>query len=226
MAAEARCIAAAEGAVEIRVRCSGARAEGARAAAAALVREGAEALLSFGMAGALAPDLRPGELVLADRIATHDAEDLPLDSRWHRALYRGLGAIGITVRVAAVAGSDQLATTREQKLALGAGTGALVVDMESHIAAAAAQRAGLPFAALRAVADPLDRAIPALALASLRADGSTDTLAVLAGLARQPLAIATLLRLGRDSARALSTLRRVGTTEIIAASLGTDTARS
>ncbi|HEX6141448.1 MAG TPA: hypothetical protein VFZ01_01920, partial [Geminicoccaceae bacterium] len=50
------------------IRCSAADAARGRAHAATLVDEGVDALLSFGLAGGLEPTLRPGDLLLADRV--------------------------------------------------------------------------------------------------------------------------------------------------------------
>ena len=60
-------------------------------------------------------------------------------------------------------------------------TGAVAVDMESHIAAAYAAEAGLPFAALRVVSDPAGRALPALAMAAIKPNGDIDLRKVLRG---------------------------------------------
>jgi adenosylhomocysteine nucleosidase len=219
MVAEARCIAPGGGPVEIRIQCSGARAEGARRAAATLVREGAQALLSFGIAGGLHEDLRPGHLVLAHRVLSAEGGEIPHDPAWRTALLRALAEAGIPVRLAAVVGSDLAAATPHRKRALYAQTGAHAVDMESHIVAEVASRAGLRFAALRAVADPAHRTIPWIALAGLRADGTMDPLAVLARLTLRPRSLPALLRLGHDSARALASLRRVGSVGLLGASL-------
>ena len=81
--------------------------------------------------------------------------------------------------------------------------------MESHAVAAAAARAGVPFIAVRAIADPAERAIPTSALAGLAPDGSTRPIAVVARLALRPWQIAGVIRLAADSAAALAALRGV-----------------
>ena len=76
--------------------------------------------------------------------------------------------------------------------------GAAAVDMESHIAAAYAAEAGLPFAALRVISDPATRALPALAMAAIKPNGDIDLRKVLRGVARNPL---TPARAGLDRNR-------------------------
>jgi len=84
---------------------------------------------------------------------------------------------------------------------------AAAVDMESHIAAAYAAEAGLPFAALRVISDPASRALPALAMAMIKPNGDIDLRRVLRGVARNPLTLRSLVSTGLDFNRALKSLR-------------------
>jgi hypothetical protein len=162
----------------------------ATAAAIARAREaGAEALLSFGIAGGLAPSLRPGSLVIADRVA--EVAALPLD-------------LPLAARRGTVLGAAVPVATALEKAALFARTGALCVDLESDLVA----RSGLPYAVLRAVADPASRELPPAALVGLRPDGSPDLAAVLRALARAPRQLPALLRLAWETRAALASLRR------------------
>ena len=69
-----------------------------------------------------------------------------------------------------LAGVEEVVVAQACKAALRSETGAAAVDMESHIAAAYAAEAGLPFAALRVISDPASRALPALARARDQAE--------------------------------------------------------
>ena len=79
--------------------------------------------------------------------------------------------------------------------------------MESHIAAAYAAEAGLPFAALRVISDPASRALPPLAMAAIKPNGDIDLRKVLRGIARNPLTLRDLVSTGIDFNRALRSLR-------------------
>ena len=79
--------------------------------------------------------------------------------------------------------------------------------MESHIAAAYAAEAGLPFAALRVISDPASRALPALAMAAIKPNGDIDLRKVLRGVARNPTTLRALVSTGIDFNRALRSLR-------------------
>jgi adenosylhomocysteine nucleosidase len=106
-----------------------------------------------------------------------------------------------------LAGAEQVVSARALKAALHLETGAAAVDMESHIAAAYAAEAGLPFAALRVISDPATRALPALAMAALKPNGEIDLRKILSGVARNPMTLRALVSTGIDFNRALKSLR-------------------
>src|SRR5262249_19322239 len=85
--------------------------------------------------------------------------------------------------------------------------GAAAVDMESHIAAAYAAEAGLPFAALRVISDPADRALPALASKVIKPNGDIDLRKILGSVVRNPRTLRALVSTGIDFNRALRSLR-------------------
>ncbi|MFN7174685.1 MAG: hypothetical protein ACK4MT_08280, partial [Thermaurantiacus tibetensis] len=62
------------------VAVSGARPEMAEAHARRLAAEGAEALLSVGLAGALAPGLAPGDLLVPARVVTAEGRGFEADA--------------------------------------------------------------------------------------------------------------------------------------------------
>jgi adenosylhomocysteine nucleosidase len=163
-------------------------------------------VISFGVAGGLDPTLKSGDVVVATEV-------LAGDTRWLAGL--ALNEEMIT-RVAlgrrrvvrgGLAGVEQVVAARAVKAALRSETGAAAVDMESHIAAAYAAEAGLPFAALRVISDPATRALPALARAAIKPNGDIDLRKVLRGLARNPSTLRALVSTGIDFNRALRSLR-------------------
>lgn len=161
------------------------------------------AVVSFGIAGALDPALRVGDVVVPERVLAGDASwtcSTDLREAWlGRVDARSGDMVGVDAPVLDVAG----------KAALRLATGGIAIDMESHVAAACAARHGLPFAALRIVSDTADRALPQVAGRAMRPDGSVDVLGVLRGLARDPSQIGPLLATARDAAAAFRRLRGV-----------------
>ncbi len=205
MLAEARCLRPGQ----FRFICSGGDAARARSGAEQLAAQGVAALISFGLAGGLAPTLRTGALLLPSEVVLPSGERLTTDPAWRQRLARLAQSNGLELLDLPVFGSDQLVADTAAKRALFEATGAGAVDMESHAVAAVARAAGLPCMVVRAIADPHDEALPAIARHGLGSDGRIRPVAVAAGLLRQPSALGAILRLGRASSRALDALRRV-----------------
>lgn len=167
----------------------------------AALQRGARAVISFGIAGGLEPGLRPGTVLIARAI--HDGPDrVSADAAWIERLAARLpeARLGDLVGVdAAVAGAGDKSELRRR-------TGAAAVDMESHVAARLAALHGVPFAALRVVADPAERTLPPAALVGMRPDGTADLGAVLRSLGRRPRQLAALIRTGLDARAAMMAL--------------------
>jgi adenosylhomocysteine nucleosidase len=163
-------------------------------------------VVSFGVAGGLDPALKSGDVVVATEV-------LAGDTRWLAGLALNDQQIASAAlgrrRVVrgGLAGVEQVIAARAGKAALWSETGAAAVDMESHIAAAYAAENGLPFAALRVISDPADRALPALAMSAIKPNGDIDLRKVLRGIARNPLTLRSLVSTGMDFNRALRSLR-------------------
>jgi len=190
--------------VDVTVCC--ARGAQMAAALANAVGPGCGGIISFGIAGGLDPQMRPGTPIVASSVigANGVRSALPADERWARSLLR---ARPEAVH-APVLGVDAPATEPADKMRLFRETGAAAVDMESHTAAAVAIARGLPFAVLRVVADPADQRVPQAALCGMRADGSLDAVAVLRALGRQPIDIAAMPGVAHNAYRARAALRQ------------------
>jgi hopanoid-associated phosphorylase len=184
--------------------CSGGQPSLARAAAEALLAGGASGLISFGIAGGLKPGLPPGSIVIADRIVTGLGE-YPTSPDWlarfHDALPNAL--------IGPILGAETPITEPDLKRDLHARTRALAVDLESAAVAEACTRDGLPFTAIRVIADPAERALPPAALVGLRPDGGIAAGTVLLSLVREPGQVPALWRLARDTRRALAGLAAI-----------------
>lgn len=169
----------------------------------ALISGGAKALVSFGIAGALDPALRPGDLIIADDIAMPDGRRLPCDAAWRQRVLEKVSAQG-----GLVAGRSVAAATRAEKGSLFRETGAAAVDMESHHVAEAASRNGLPFLVIRAIADTADDTLPEAALKGLNEEGRPAIGAVLLSLLMKPWQLPGLIRVALRSRTAMNALLR------------------
>ena len=184
-----------------RVACSGSSAARANELAHILLDEGVEGLLSFGIAGGLAPGLAAGSLVVGVAVETPSGE-FPADTGWRRRIEQSLpGAL-----CGSIVGADEIVATPAEKLRLHLRRGALAVDLESAAVAQACRDRDRPFAVLRAIADPMERSIPRLALAGVGSGGQVRPFVVAVGLLRRPQDLPGLIRLAADSRSALGAL--------------------
>lgn len=169
-----------------------------------LARTGGRAIISFGVAGGLSPNLKSGSVIIAGSVITADRR-FDTDPRWSQSLQNALphGLTGLPVFA-----SDSTVMTVLEKEALWKGTESVAVDMESGAAAEIAERHGLPFAVLRVVLDPAHRSVPLSATLGAREDGTTDGMAVLRSLARRPQDIPQIIRLADDARKASKSLLR------------------
>lgn len=167
-------------------------------------------VISFGVAGGLDPALKSGDIVVATEVLAGDDRwlaGLPLNEELIASVGLGVGLGRRRIVRGRLAGAEQLVSARHVKAALHSETGAAAVDMESHIAADYAAKAGLPFAALRVISDPAGRALPPLAMVAIKPNGGIDLRKVLHSIVRNPLTLRDLVSTGLDFNRALRSLR-------------------
>lgn len=128
-------------------------------AASAALSAGASALVSWGVAGALVPELSPGTILLPQHVLTPDGEELATDSRWRMAVCRALQPM-FAVQGGSLVDTRQVLSTRGAKERVAQMSGAIAVDMESAAVGRAAADAGKPFVVLRVILDGLTDTLP------------------------------------------------------------------
>lgn len=160
-------------------------------------------VISVGLAGALSPLLKVGEAVIADRVI-HGRETWHCSDLWRVALAAKLAG----AHQGTIAASDTIVENVKAKAVLYESTGALVVDMESAVAARFAAKRNLPFAALRVISDDAAHALPPAALVAIKPDGGIAIGRVLGSLLRHPLQVPGLIRTARASNKAFKELLR------------------
>ena len=101
---------------------------------------GCGGLISFGVAGGLAPNLKPGDCVIGSAVIDKETTRAT-DTRWARRLSAVIpGSIQGTI-----VGVREPIAHADEKQALHEQTGAVAVDMESHVVARAAEQHGVPW---------------------------------------------------------------------------------
>ncbi|CAM2147114.1 Phosphorylase [Pararobbsia alpina] len=171
------------------------------------IADGCEGVVSFGTAGGLVPDLRPGAWVIARSVIAGQRR-YEADPAWSTALHAAVSTVVPDVRIGDLAGVQDPVVTASDKEALHRRTHTLAADMESHVVARLATAREIPFVCCRVVIDPSERSLPEAALAGMRPDGSTDIGAVIRSLLKKPTQLPALLRVAGDASRAQKSLAR------------------
>lgn len=194
--------------VELRVEVAGVGRARAEAASRRLLERGATALVSWGLAGGLDPALAPGSVVVPDEVVETDGTRWrPTDGGWRDAMISGIERTATCVAGTLIC-SSRVVGSVDEKRALRGRWGGVAVDMESAGVAAVAAGAGVPWIAVRAVADAADRALPA-AVAGLCDDDGRLRRGAAAALVLRPRLWPALLAVGRGNAAAARSMRRV-----------------
>src|SRR3954447_10206366 len=177
----------------------------AQTAARLLLARGASALISWGVAAALIPDLKSGSLLLPQTVVGAHGELFSVTASWHRHMQEA------SFDTRPIAEAASMLAIGAQKRALGDTTHAVAVDMESASVARVAHQAGVPFLVVRAVADDLETALPAWLTGCFDAYGRMRGWRFLAQVLRHPHDILAVARLARAFAAAENSLRRFKT---------------
>jgi len=197
-------------AAEVWVIQTGMGLERAAAAAQAVAAAGEFNLfLSTGCAGALAPQLMPGDVTIATTIVGGaDGSRSESDLSTRSCLQRCAERAGVRATVAPVLSSAHVLASAAAKRAAANTTGAVAVEMEGAAIATCAARAGVPFASVRAILDRSDTELDDSAPFLDPASGSVRPLALAAYVASHPGALPRLLALQRMMGAARESLEK------------------
>lgn len=191
------------------VSCSGSNPERAEILARQMVEQGCGALLSFGVAGALSPNLCVGDTVVSEGVVDSAGVRFPVAQNWRTRVIEGLPRANQQIKSGWIFGSDEIVSRADGKARLYASTQALCVDMETHRMARIAEANRIPFLAIRVISDDARDDLPSVALGVIGENGEPKILKVISRLARKPHQLPKLLKLSRDMETAVSELRRV-----------------
>jgi adenosylhomocysteine nucleosidase len=179
----------------------------AAAAAERLVEAGADALVSWGMAGGLDPSLEAGVVCLPHEVIAPDGTHYPTAREWRETLAPLIAAGHRVARGSLLTSVLPLATVFA-KGAAHRNTGAVAVDMESSAVARTARTHGLPFIAVRAIVDTAKDVVPP-AVSAASESGQVRIGRLLLGLLRSPADLMPLLRLATRYRAATGSLQAV-----------------
>jgi adenosylhomocysteine nucleosidase len=162
-----------------------------------------DCLVSFGIAGGLAPELKAGTVIVSGEVVSEQCHwaVAPFFRPQLTKFAHSIGAVE-----GPIFGARSIVATKAEKKRAWAMTRSLAVDLESEIVARTATALGLPFIVLRAIADTAHRNLPPASLVPLSADGKPNVSRVLASVLRRPFQLAEIIGLARETRTALSAL--------------------
>ena len=190
------------------VAYSGAGPVNAGSAAELLVAEGATRLISWGCAGALSALLRPGDLILPDKLIDAGKVEMVVNSDWLGYTKNNL-ANHVAVYSGSLAESISIVSSSKDKKQVHSVTGAIALDMESLAIAKVAGQYALPFLAIRAIVDPVNMDLPLAISYSLNDRGEVELGRLLFFLFLHPAELPGLIKLGLHFNAAKKTLKSI-----------------
>lgn len=193
---------------DVYVFCAGMGAHNASQAAQALIAADVDALVSWGVAGALDPRLVCGDTVLPVQVRDSEQNVYATDHAWHAALKNRLEQQRLFADGTILSVQDVQHDVRS-KSDLYQATQAQAVDMESAAVARVAQDANKPFVVVRSIFDTVSMRIPASSTNATDQYGQVSIPKLMTGLARKPAEVLQYPQMIASFVKAKKSLQRI-----------------
>lgn len=190
------------------ITLSGIGAENASSATQDLIDNGANQLISWGCAGALAPYLKAGDLVIPASITAKDNTQFSTQPDWSKRIINTLEP-GIKCYNGSLFESSSVVALASDKAKQYQQTKALAVDMESGALARVAQQANIPFIAIRSIVDPANMDLPQAIIHAMTAKGVISIPTLLRHVCSHPTELPRLINTALHFNSASKTLKTV-----------------
>ena len=164
-----------------------------------------QVLLSIGFGGALASDLRTGDLVVSTTARTVQLPSklVSMSGVHGDEAFEALALAGLRVTRGTILTVPEPLMSKQEKERQGSATGATIVDMESFWIAQEADRAGVPVVSVRTVLDELGHDLPEV-VADITADGGKRELYHALRAMRNPANIGAMVPLATRSRKSVN----------------------
>lgn len=183
------------------VQCGMHSVKARRATQALIDGHGPQWIISAGFSGALQPDLKVGDIVVATSIMDINGHELTVDLKMPANPAGGL-------HVGRLLMTETLVRSASEKKQLGERHAALAVDMESLAVAETCRAAKTRFLAIRSISDDLSADLPPEILAMVGDTGSVRLGAALGALWKRPGSLKAMWRLREQATAAAERLAR------------------
>ena len=191
---------------DIIVIYSGVGRDNAKKSAKILIEKGVTALISWGCAGALGLELRPGDLLFPEKVLTASGQTLKITENWLAHIKKNLP---IVHRSVVLVESLTPIVTSEGKKRLHQQTQAIAVDMESAAIIETAQEFAIKSLVIRTIVDPVSLNLPPAVNHALNTEGEVILSKLLTHLLIHPQQLPSLIKLGLNFRAAKNKLKAV-----------------
>lgn len=165
-------------------------------------------IVSWGTAAGLSKFLKPGDLVLPDKILDEKGKEYITDSNFNNRMVQ-LFPKGISYNDGSLCESPAILKNSKEKKEFGEKYNAIACDMESATIAKLAKQKGIPFSALRVISDDYNTGIPQSVYLSINKEGEFSTRKFLFQLLVNPKEIIQVIRLGKNFSKAKKTMQKL-----------------
>ena len=167
-----------------------------------------DALISWGVAGAIESSLNSGDLIFAESIIGQH-KTYQTTTEWNKKLLAYFQKNSTSVISGDIASSKEICASVTDKKLLLDKTGAIAVDMESAAIAEIAKNNNLDFIVIRTIADKAATTIPEAVLNHTDNLGKPEILKFMLSCMSKPAQISDIAKLAKSYKMALKTLSNI-----------------
>lgn len=165
-----------------------------------------DALISWGVAGAINDSLKPGDLLIAESVIGREYKYV-VSNEWLNRMKAYFMKMSSNPKIAPIASTEALCTSAKDKKYLSQKTGAVAVDMESAAIAAIAKAQNIDFLVIRSIADDANTSIPEAVIKHTDSLGRPKLFGFIISCLKKPVQLSDLIKLGYYYKKALITLK-------------------
>jgi nucleoside phosphorylase len=163
-------------------------------------------IISTGVAGALSPELKTGDIVIGEKVLSMEGGVLFSDRIMVDICNQSCNRLGMRYFLGVILTESEFVTSTDKKASLNRKYGAMAVEMESAFIAEHAAKKGIPFLAVKAISDRADTCFN-IDFQRMKKGGRGDSWKSLKYFSLHPILYIELRKHKKNLAMAVSRLR-------------------